>query len=124
MEAMKQDSPGNHIAAQRGREPADAHFRRLGRTASASGAGSQGAPASLDQDVARSGCTFEVYRADEVRMTSTQFGGGDWHWRLSDGDGAILLDTGGYASESECVSAVAILQESAGLARLCQGSRA
>jgi uncharacterized protein YegP (UPF0339 family) len=63
-------------------------------------------------------CKFDIYRADEVRMTSTQFCGGDWHWQLSDSDGLILLDTGGYASEHECRSAVAILQENAGWASL------
>jgi uncharacterized protein YegP (UPF0339 family) len=49
-------------------------------------------------------------------MTSIRFGGGDWHWRLSDADGLILLDTGGYASEHECRSAIAVLQENAGWA--------
>jgi uncharacterized protein YegP (UPF0339 family) len=49
-------------------------------------------------------------------MTSTLFGGGDWHWRLSDGEGLMLLDTGGYASEGECLGAVAILRENAGFA--------
>jgi uncharacterized protein YegP (UPF0339 family) len=61
---------------------------------------------------------FDVYREDEVRMTSTQFCGGDWHWRLSDANGLILLDTGGYASEHECRNAISILQENAGWASL------
>jgi uncharacterized protein YegP (UPF0339 family) len=55
-------------------------------------------------------------------MTSTQFGGGDWHWRLSDADGQVLLDTGGYASEPECRDAIAILQENAGWAIVTAGS--
>jgi uncharacterized protein YegP (UPF0339 family) len=63
-------------------------------------------------------CKFDVYRADEVRMTSTQFCGGDWHWRLSDADGLILLDTGGYANERECRNAISILQQNAGWASL------
>jgi uncharacterized protein YegP (UPF0339 family) len=63
-------------------------------------------------------CKFDVYRADEVRMTSTQFCGGDWHWRLSDADGLILLDTGGYANERECRNAICVLQENAGWASL------
>lgn len=58
-------------------------------------------------------CNFDVYRVDEVRMTSTQFCGGDWHWRLADAEGLTLLDTGGYASERECLSAIAVLQEKA-----------
>lgn len=61
-------------------------------------------------------CRFEVYRADEVRMTSTRFSGGDWHWRLSDGEGLILLDTGGYPSEHKCREAIIILKESAAFA--------
>jgi uncharacterized protein YegP (UPF0339 family) len=97
-------------AADRRREPAAAHFRRLDK--------SEPAPA-----VTMPGCTFEVYRADEVRMTSTQFGGGDWHWRLADADGLIMLDTGGYASEGECLDAVAILRDNAGFASLTQPSR-
>jgi uncharacterized protein YegP (UPF0339 family) len=89
--------------AKRRREPADAHFRRFDKPG----------PARSDE---LSSCNFEVYRADEVRMTSTLFGGGDWHWRLSDGEGLMLLDTGGYASEGECLGAVAILRENAGFA--------
>ena len=67
-------------------------------------------------------CTFDVYRADEVRMTSTQFCGGDWHWRLSDAEGLILLDTGGYPSERECREAIAILKESAAFASVSRTS--
>ena len=66
----------------------------------------------------RNPCNFEIYRADEVRMTSTQFSGGDWHWRLSDAEGLSLLDAGGYASERECRSAITILKENAGFARI------
>ena len=86
------------------REPAQAHFRRLG-----------GGAAALCAD---SACLFEVYRSDEVRTSSTRFVGGDWHWRLSDGEGVILLDTGGYASERECLGAIGILQQNAGFGRL------
>jgi uncharacterized protein YegP (UPF0339 family) len=51
-------------------------------------------------------------------MTSTRFACGDWHWRLSNAASLILLDTGGYTSEAECLSAVAILQQNAGFGRL------
>jgi uncharacterized protein YegP (UPF0339 family) len=35
---------------------------------------------------------------------------GDWHWRLSDQEGAILVEAAGYRSEAHCREAVAILQ--------------
>ena len=95
--------------AKRRREPADAHFRRFDKPG----------PARSDE---LPSCNFEVYRADEVRMTSTQFSGGDWHWCLSDADGLILLDTGGYANERECRDAIAILQENAGWASVAPTS--
>jgi uncharacterized protein YegP (UPF0339 family) len=66
----------------------------------------------------RAPCNFEIYRTDEVRMTSTQFSGGDWHWRLSDAEGLSLLDAGGYASERECRSAITLLKENAAFARI------
>ena len=55
-------------------------------------------------------CHFAVFRADSVRVTSTRFAGGDWRWRLSDQDGAVLVEAGGYRSEAHCREAVAILQ--------------
>lgn len=61
---------------------------------------------------------FEVYRADQVRMTAIHFAGGDWHWRLCDERGQVLIDTGGYRNEQSCREAVAILQERASLAGL------
>ena len=97
------------LVADRRREPAESHFRRLDKAG----------PAQTDGMLTG---MFEVYRADEVRMTSTRFGGGDWHWRLSDGEGLILHDTGGYASEGECLRAVAILQENAGFASVSRTS--
>ena len=61
-------------------------------------------------------CHFEIFRKDESRMTSTRFSGGDWHWRLSDAEGLILLDTGGYPSERKCREAIIILKETAAFA--------
>ena len=55
-------------------------------------------------------CHFSVYRADSVSVTSTQFSGGDWRWRLSDQTGAVLVQAAGYRSEALCREAVAILQ--------------
>ena len=47
-------------------------------------------------------CHFAVFRADSVSVTSTKFAGGDWRWRLSDQEGAILVQAGGYRSEAHC----------------------
>ena len=55
-------------------------------------------------------CHIAVFRADSVSVTSTKFAGGDWRWRLSDQEGAILVQAGGYRSEAHCREAVAILQ--------------
>ena len=63
-------------------------------------------------------CHFEVFRADQVAMTSTQFGGGDWRWRLSEHDGKCLVEAGGYPSEARCREAVSILQARAAFAKL------
>ena len=111
-----------HMASRRSaatREPAESHFRKLNSTSrSAQSRDGETVDAAPRRSVEKTSCRFEVYRADEVRMTSTQFGGGDWHWRMSDADGVMLLDTGGYASERECRNAIAILQENAGWARV------
>ncbi|WP_082553740.1 YegP family protein [Altererythrobacter sp. Root672] len=55
-------------------------------------------------------CQFDVYRADQVRLTATQFSGGDWRWQLLDKAGQILVEAGGYPSEDKCREAVRILQ--------------
>jgi hypothetical protein len=78
----------------RPREPAETHFRQLGEHT------------QLGCGVGR----FDVYRADEVRTTSTRFVGGDWHWRLCDEHGRALVDAGGYGDERACRAAVALLQ--------------
>ena len=99
---MNADDRAARLAARRPREAAEAHFRKLG------GMGRS----SPDKTPGK----FEIYREDEVRMTSTRFSGGDWHWRLSDAEGLILLDTGGYPSERECREAIAVLKENAAFA--------
>lgn len=53
---------------------------------------------------------FAIFRAESVSLTSTRFAGGDWRWRLSDPDGTVLVEAGGYRSEAHCREAVAILQ--------------
>ncbi len=56
---------------------------------------------------------FEIYRANEVALTSTLFGGGDWRWRLCAAAGVVTANGGGYSSESACKSAVAALRAAA-----------
>lgn len=63
---------------------------------------------------------FEVFRADEVQVTSTQFVGGDWRWRLADGADRTLVEASGYRSERECRSAMALLHERASAASLAE----
>jgi uncharacterized protein YegP (UPF0339 family) len=63
-------------------------------------------------------CRFEVYRTDHVPMTTTLFAGGDWRWRLSEHDGKVLVEAGGYRSERHCREAVTILQARAAFATL------
>lgn len=59
---------------------------------------------------------FEVYRADEVQVTSTQFTGGDWRWRLTDAAANTLVEGRGYTSKGACVVAVSCLRDRAGAA--------
>ena len=63
---------------------------------------------------------FDIYRADQTRLTSTLFGGGDWHWRLTGASGDVIVDCGGYRNEAQCVAAVKALRSEAGLAPIFQ----
>ena len=60
--------------------------------------------------IAPCGDKFEVSRADQVQVTSTQFTGGDWRWRLVDIDNTTMVEGGGYRSELACRAAVTLLQ--------------
>lgn len=59
---------------------------------------------------------FDIYRADQIRLTSILFGGGDWHWRLTGAAGNVIADCGGYRNEAQCRAAVKALRIEAGLA--------
>ena len=61
---------------------------------------------------------FDIYLSDRVSLTSTLFGGGDWHWRLVDAGGAVLADCGGYKAEEACRLAVYALRDVAGQASI------
>src|SRR5690606_20599137 len=50
-------------------------------------------------------CRFEIFRADEERMTSTLFSGGDWRWRLVTTEGVMLAEAAGYSNEGLCRAA-------------------
>lgn len=63
--------------------------------------------------VASTADTFDVFRADEVQVSSTQFVGGDWRWRLSDSSGETLVEGGGYRSQRACQVAVSLLRDRA-----------
>jgi uncharacterized protein YegP (UPF0339 family) len=63
-------------------------------------------------------CQFHIYRTERVNLTSTLFGGGDWHWRLTGSSGAIIADCGGYRNEAQCLAAVQALRADAAAAKL------
>ena len=46
-------------------------------------------------------------------MTSVLFAGGDWHWRLCDPAGEVLVDAGGYCDERTCREAITLLKDRA-----------
>jgi uncharacterized protein YegP (UPF0339 family) len=56
---------------------------------------------------------FETFRTEEVRVSSTQFSGGDWHWRLATSADETLVEGGGYRTEEACLEAVTLLRERA-----------
>jgi len=58
-------------------------------------------------------CHFEISRAHKQPISSTQFTGGDWHWRLVTNEGLILAKAGGYPNEGSCRAAVIALQQRA-----------
>lgn len=70
-----------------------------------------------DLDLAASGeCTFEIYREGEDRVSSTQFCGGDWRWRLVTTDGLVLAEAAGYPNQGTCEAAVQVLRKRAATA--------
>lgn len=100
---------GTSGAPSPGQTATDDHFLNRGVRGYASNEGERGARAPVDPGRSPL-CHFFVFLADSVSVTSTQFSGGDWHWRLSDPNGAILVEAGGYRSEAHCREAVALLQ--------------
>lgn len=64
---------------------------------------------------------FEIYRTEHVQFTSELFGGGDWHWRLTDPFGHVLAGCGGYRNQEQCRAAVESLRREAADAILSSG---
>jgi uncharacterized protein YegP (UPF0339 family) len=58
-------------------------------------------------------CHFEISRAHERPVSSTQFTGGDWRWCLVTSEGLILAEASGYPNEGSCRAAVTALQQRA-----------
>ena len=82
------------------------HVRRLGPDSSTDSRNERDA-------VIASSDRFEIFREEEVQVSSTQFAGGDWRWRLADPTGKTLVEGIGYRSERACKVAVALLRDRA-----------
>lgn len=61
---------------------------------------------------------FELSFTDRVRLTSIRSAGGEWNWRLCTASGKAIARGGGYRTEAECRSAIALVQRHAGQARI------
>jgi uncharacterized protein YegP (UPF0339 family) len=61
---------------------------------------------------------FGIYRADDVTLTSTLRGGGDWNWRFCRPDGTVLAECGGYLNRADCESAIECLRQQAASAEI------
>jgi uncharacterized protein YegP (UPF0339 family) len=107
-------------AHSRRREAAGTHFRKLGESTADPGA-VIGDSEPDHQPRSDATCRFDIFRADEVRVTAIRLSGGDWHWRLSDAAGAPLVEAGGYRTEDECREAIHALRTEAARATLPGG---
>ncbi len=63
-------------------------------------------------------CQFESYRDDQCEGSSDEISGGMWRWRLCSSSGGVLAQSGSYATDSECLAAIAALRNFAASARL------
>jgi uncharacterized protein YegP (UPF0339 family) len=93
---------------------------RLSQIAKPAAAASGDAPTRIPLNRLRSEGRphFNIYRTEQVYVTSTLVGGGDWHWRLTRHSGEIVADCGGYRNQRDCLAAVEALRADAGLATL------
>jgi len=49
---------------------------------------------------------FEVYRDEQIRVSSTQFCGGAWSWRLCTATGEVVAQSRAYEREQDCRAAL------------------
>lgn len=61
---------------------------------------------------------FDIFRAQEVNLTTVLRTGGDWRWRFCTASGAVLAAGAGYRTENACVAAVDALRQAAGSAEI------
>ncbi len=81
------------------------------------GEGAPSGDSNYTADLLTTGDRFEIFREDEVQVSSTQFAGGDWRWRLTDSTGKTLVEGNGYRSKRACMVAVSLLRDRAFSAR-------
>jgi uncharacterized protein YegP (UPF0339 family) len=78
-----------------------------------------GAGGGIEQDLRPAGqATFEIYRANRVKLTSILFSGEDWRWRFRSEAGLVVASGDGFGSERECLAAVDALRSGAGTATI------
>jgi uncharacterized protein DUF1508 len=109
---------GNRSPNATGAAPGEERFLSHARGGYASNDQTADAAASPQPVPQRGHGHFDIFREDEVSVSSTQFVGGGWRWRLSDGAGLIVAEAGDYPSELQCRAAVAAIQAYAGFATL------
>ena len=63
---------------------------------------------------------FEVYRTEEVFLTSILRSGGEWRWRLCSSDGAVHASSSAYGNEKACLAAIDALRSCARAAEVRQ----
>jgi len=56
---------------------------------------------------------FEIYRDEQIRVSSTRFCGGAWSWRLCTPTGEIVAQSRAYEREQDCRAALALVRRHA-----------
>ena len=116
--AWETEVPVNQLYHDRGVASLGAHHsaRPMPRSCETADTRSQASLPAKPGDTRRlsaEGDHFEIFRQDQVQVTSTRLAGGDWCWRLSDRAGKTLVEGAGYRSEQACRVAVAFLRDRA-----------
>ena len=66
------------------------------------------------------GMYFEIYRAEDVLLTSVLRSGGEWFWRLCSSTGTVHALSAAYSSKRDCLDAIEFLKRGAREAELRQ----